>query len=449
MKRMLGLIIVPEMLGLWTVETGVCCGSFYLALHSAAAFAAPGEPLRAGLGGGLDMAAADALLLALTVGLVGAALGLYRPAILRHGRHVLAAVAVCAAASLPAVWLTAQALRMDLSPSWFGVRLGWLAAFMAWALLLLATRLVYLLAWRLDLMVRRIAIIGAPQTVAQLVETIGGLRPATFLVQTVAAAPPSGRLELPEKLWGVVFAGAAAPIELPHRVRRFDAATFCEDQLGRIDIEAAADAGAADLAFTAPASRLAAAVRRCLDILVALLLLLLSAPVLLIVAVLIRAESPGPVIYRQERVGLDGSRFTLFKFRSMHEDAEQAGPSWAAPADPRTTAFGALIRRLRIDELPQLVNILRGEMSMVGPRPERPHFVAQLASTIPLYQQRCRVKPGLTGWAQINYPYGASVADARAKLSYDLYYIKHRSLGFDLMILLATVRVILFQEGSR
>jgi lipopolysaccharide/colanic/teichoic acid biosynthesis glycosyltransferase len=133
----------------------------------------------------------------------------------------------------------------------------------------------------------------------------------------------------------------------------------------------------------------------------------------------------------------------------MYIDAEAKGPAWAARHDPRVTPWGRVMRRTRIDELPQLLNVLRGEMSLVGPRPERPHFVAQLNSAIPFHEDRTRVKPGITGWAQVNYPYGASVEDARQKLSYDLYYVKHRNLLLDLTILMATVRVILFQEGAR
>jgi lipopolysaccharide/colanic/teichoic acid biosynthesis glycosyltransferase len=155
------------------------------------------------------------------------------------------------------------------------------------------------------------------------------------------------------------------------------------------------------------------------------------------------------VLYRQERVGLHGRPFTILKFRSMHADAEARGPVWAAQRDPRVTRVGAFIRLARIDELPQLLNILRGEMSFIGPRPERPHFAAQLEQTVPLYRNRTLVKPGLTGWAQVNYPYAASVEDARAKLSYDLYYIKHRSLQLDLLILAATVPVVLFGRGAR
>jgi lipopolysaccharide/colanic/teichoic acid biosynthesis glycosyltransferase len=146
---------------------------------------------------------------------------------------------------------------------------------------------------------------------------------------------------------------------------------------------------------------------------------------------------------------LFGQSFTLLKFRSMRTDAEAGGPVWAAQRDPRITRVGAFIRRTRIDELPQLLNVLRGEMRLVGPRPERPHFVKQLEAAIPFYADRAYVKPGLTGWAQINYPYGASIEDGRMKLSYDLYYVKHRSLLLDMLILLSTVRVILFQEGAR
>jgi exopolysaccharide biosynthesis polyprenyl glycosylphosphotransferase len=186
-----------------------------------------------------------------------------------------------------------------------------------------------------------------------------------------------------------------------------------------------------------------------MDLAIAVPLLLLSSPILLITALLIRLESPGPVIYRQERVGLDGRSFTILKFRSMRADAERAGPTWAAKSDSRVTRIGGFIRKVRIDELPQLMNILRGDMSVVGPRPERPHFVAQLSREIPVFAERARVKPGLTGWAQINYPYGSSIEDARNKLSFDLYYIKHRSLLFNLVILFATIRVILFQEGAR
>jgi exopolysaccharide biosynthesis polyprenyl glycosylphosphotransferase len=190
--------------------------------------------------------------------------------------------------------------------------------------------------------------------------------------------------------------------------------------------------------------------KRVLDILTATALLFLTLPLMLLVALLIRLDSRGPALYRQERVGLGGQAFTLYKFRSMCEDAETAGqPRWAAAADPRVTRVGRFIRYTRIDELPQLLNVLRGDMSMVGPRPERPYFVEMLAAAIPLYAARHWVKPGITGWAQVNAPYGASVEGAREKLSYDLYYIKRRGILLDMLILLRTLRVVFLQEGAR
>ena len=190
-------------------------------------------------------------------------------------------------------------------------------------------------------------------------------------------------------------------------------------------------------------------VRRGRDVALSLLLLFVTLPLLLIVACLIKLESPGPVLYRQERVGLRGRGFSLWKFRSMRIDAEKSGPVWAARHDPRVTRVGAFIRAHRIDELPQLVNVLRGEMSLVGPRPERPIFVEQLTEVIPGFAARSGVLPGLTGWAQVNYPYGASVEDARIKLDHDLYYIRERSLLLDLRILLRTVGVVLCRTGAR
>ena len=166
-------------------------------------------------------------------------------------------------------------------------------------------------------------------------------------------------------------------------------------------------------------------------------------------AILIKLESPGAVIYRQERVGRAGRPFTVLKFRSMRNDAEKDGIArWASVGDPRVTRIGRLIRRTRIDELPQLLNVLRGEMSFVGPRPERPNFVGQLKEQIPFYDLRHSVKPGVTGWAQVRYSYGASVEEARTKLQFDLYYVKNHSLFLDVLILFETVRVIMFREGA-
>jgi sugar transferase (PEP-CTERM system associated) len=192
------------------------------------------------------------------------------------------------------------------------------------------------------------------------------------------------------------------------------------------------------------------AVKRVFDVSVALITLVLVLPLLVLSIVAIKVEGGGGILYRQERVGLRGRNFMLFKLRSMTENAERDGaPVWAAKSDPRVTRVGWIIRKLRIDELPQLYNVLRGDMSFVGPRPERPYFVDNLAKNIPFYSERHSMKPGITGWAQVNYPYGASLDDAKHKLSYDLYYLKNRGLFLDLIILIRTFRVVLWPEGAR
>jgi sugar transferase (PEP-CTERM system associated) len=189
-------------------------------------------------------------------------------------------------------------------------------------------------------------------------------------------------------------------------------------------------------------------VKRLTGITISIFGLGVTAPVMLVVAALIRLESPGTIFFKQERVGQDGKVFTLYKFRSMRTDAEKDGrPVWAGENDPRVTRVGALIRKTRIDEIPQLWNVLKGDMAIVGPRPERPYFVERLREVIPYYDQRHTVKPGITGWAQVRYPYGASVQDAVEKLQYDLFYIKHMSLLFDLSILFETIKVIIFGRG--
>jgi len=191
-------------------------------------------------------------------------------------------------------------------------------------------------------------------------------------------------------------------------------------------------------------------VKRVFDLMAASVLLVLTLPVMAIAALAILLESGRPLIFRQDRVGLGGKEFTVFKFRSMRTDAERDGvPRWATTGDPRITRVGKFIRRTRIDELPQLFNVLRGEMSFVGPRPERAYFVEQLSEKIPFYGARHTVKPGLTGWAQVRYSYGASVEDAVKKLQFDLYYVKNHTLFLDIVILLKTIRVVLKGEGAR
>ena len=188
--------------------------------------------------------------------------------------------------------------------------------------------------------------------------------------------------------------------------------------------------------------------KRVLDIVCASLMILVTAPLLLLIAIGIKLDSPGPVIFSQERTGLHGGKFTLYKFRSMNIDAEsKSGPAWASQFDDRVTRFGRLLRKFRLDEIPQAFNVLRGDMSFAGPRPERPYFVDMLRERIPYYGLRHYVKPGITGWAQVTYPYGASVEDAIEKLQYDLYYIKHMSFRQDLLVLLKTFKVVLFGRG--
>ena len=191
-------------------------------------------------------------------------------------------------------------------------------------------------------------------------------------------------------------------------------------------------------------------VKRTTDIVLSSAALLIAGPVMLLVAAFVRLTSPGPALYSQERVGKDGAVFTIFKFRSMRKDAEAGtGAVWAqAGGDPRVTSFGRFLRRSRLDELPQLWNVLKGEMSVVGPRPERPEFIAELTKQIPFYGQRHVVRPGLTGWAQVRHHYGASVEDSLQKLQYDLFYIKNMSSAFDLFIVFETVKTVLVRAGS-
>lgn len=190
-------------------------------------------------------------------------------------------------------------------------------------------------------------------------------------------------------------------------------------------------------------------IKRAIDLLASLFGLLVFLPLCLIIALAIKLDSRGPVFYRQERVGQDGRLFSLIKFRSMTVDAEKDGPVWAVVNDQRVTFVGRWLRKLRLDEITQLINVIRGEMSIVGPRPERPFFVKKLEKEVPFYSHRHAVKPGITGWAQILYPYGASREEAQEKLKYDLYYIKHMSPIMDLRIISETAKIVLLSRGSR
>jgi sugar transferase (PEP-CTERM system associated) len=231
-------------------------------------------------------------------------------------------------------------------------------------------------------------------------------------------------------------------------VRVEDAATTYERITGKILVD---DLKPSWLIFSDGfhASRVTRVLKRTFDLVLAIVGFVPAAPLMLLTALAVKLDSRGPALYRQERVGENGRVFTLCKFRSMRIDAEQGTPIWAKDKDDRVTRVGRFIRLTRLDELPQLWNVLRGDMSFVGPRPERPFFVEQLAAVIPFYMARHAVKPGVTGWAQVKYRYGSSIEDALEKLRYDLYYIKHLSLVFDFTILVDTVKVIVSGKGAK
>ena len=333
----------------------------------------------------------------------------------------------------------------------------------------LFTRLV-----SLDGLRRRVVVLGAGARAAKLreisLEKHASFRVARFVqMSTAAPAVPdplqradAGALRELVDLHGadeVVLAMEERRGSLPvadllqvklSGVRVSDMSTFLERETGRVDLSSVSPSWLIFSDGFLGAQQGALILKRTTDIAAAALLLFAASPILLVTAALVKWTSPGPVFYRQQRVGAFGKLFDVIKFRSMREDAEGDGqPKWAQAADPRVTWVGRIIRMSRIDEIPQIINVLRGDMSFVGPRPERPFFVRELANEIPFYNERHVVKPGITGWAQLNYPYGASIDDARQKLEYDLYYVKNYSPFLDLLILIQTVRVILWRDGVR
>jgi sugar transferase (PEP-CTERM system associated) len=363
------------------------------------------------------------------------------------------------------------ASRVDRYSVWF------LKTTFVWMSCVLATRVVFLRFSDTNIFRRRIVILGTGARAARIAELV--LRDDNrYFVPTAfvhacgdTAQVPGAALDLDGTTDEYALAKCARatgarevvvatddrrgmPVgQLLHckiaGVNVVDYLTFWERENGKVDIDALQPSW---LIYSDGFRQgvVVDAVKRLLDVSVSVALLIFALPLMLMAAAATRLESSGPVLYRQERTGRNGRPFVLLKFRSMTVDAERDGaPRWAASADPRVTRVGAILRKFRIDELPQLLNVLRGDMSFVGPRPERPYFVDQLARNIPFYGERHSVKPGITGWAQVNYPYGASLDDARQKLAYDLYYVKNRTLFLDLVILVQTVRVILFTEGAR
>ncbi|MEP3227294.1 MAG: TIGR03013 family XrtA/PEP-CTERM system glycosyltransferase [Parasphingorhabdus sp.] len=229
-----------------------------------------------------------------------------------------------------------------------------------------------------------------------------------------------------------------------------DMSSFLERETGRVDLDSVNPSWFIFSDGFSSGRRISTAFKRSFDIFLSLALLVFTGPIILIFALLIVLESRGGAFFKQERVGLYGQKFNILKLRSMRADAEAGGKAmWASENDPRITRIGNFIRKVRIDELPQAWSVLKGEMSFVGPRPERPEFVDDLQTKMPFYAERHMVKPGITGWAQINYPYGASIEDSRHKLEYDLYYAKNYTPFLDILILLQTIRVVLWPEGAR
>ena len=228
-----------------------------------------------------------------------------------------------------------------------------------------------------------------------------------------------------------------------------DFSSFMERETGRVDLDTLNPSWLIFSDGFSSGRMVSSFLKRIFDIAASGLLLLLTFPLILLFALLVKADSSGPAFFRQKRVGLYGVPFDVIKLRSMRTDAEKDGAKWAQKDDPRVTRLGKFIRKVRIDELPQTWSVLKGHMSFVGPRPEVPAFVDDLEEKLPFYAERHMVKPGITGWAQINYPYGASVEDARAKLEYDLYYAKNYTPFLDILILLHTLRVVIWPEGAR
>jgi exopolysaccharide biosynthesis polyprenyl glycosylphosphotransferase len=395
--------------------------------------------------GGVALAA----VLALVIGGIAVTVGLYRPEVCLDRKRLLLATGIAAVLSLIGLLFVGGGTRN-------GNTLYIAQAIAAWLAVLALIRLAYGFAISRRSLTRRVLLIGDPDPLGALRARLRSRRGRLFDPVVHRGRTASWPLLRQQGIWSVVVVsepeGAAAEALLDCKLRGtriFSGAAFQENYLGRIDLDALT-ANDLLLGGNFGASRIAAVAKRLCDIVIATGMLVVMLPLMALTALAVKIESPGPVFYRQQRVGQFDTTFTLFKFRSMTADAEASGsPRWAQKEDPRITRVGHFIRATRIDELPQLANVIRGEMSMVGPRPERPHFVEQLARAIPFYRQRAYVKPGLTGWAQVNFPYGASVEDAREKLAYDLYYVKNRTIMLDLIILASTIRVVLFREGAR
>jgi sugar transferase (PEP-CTERM system associated) len=470
MLRIFGHFIpVPAVL-LGAAEVLLVAGALY--------FVAPPVFPQELLHAGLHMAQAQfSLGLSILAGLSMTAVGLYNYDVFLDSRIMAIKILMAVTLVAPAAALIALVFDKAMSPA---AGAGWSLLFVkatfVWMTCVLATRIGFLRVSNSDLFWRSVVVVGTGVRASRIAELVDRGTNRYFVPKAFVHAcgdlrlVMGGPLDLDRTEDDRALARYANQIgarevvvatderrgmpvgQLLHcklvGINVVDYQTFWERENSRIDIEALQPSWLiySDGFRVSPFSN---AVKRAFDIVVALGLLVCALPVMAVTAIAVRLESPGPALYRQERVGFGGASFKILKFRSMRDDAERDGIRWAANGDSRVTRVGNIIRKFRIDELPQLFNVLRGDMSFVGPRPERPFFVDQLAKAIPFYGERHSVKPGITGWAQVNYPYGASIEDAKQKLAYDLYYVKNHTVFLDLVILVHTVRVILFSEGAR
>jgi sugar transferase (PEP-CTERM system associated) len=479
MLRLFGHFVPVKMLALGVLELLVLGASLYYLLSTGIHSPQILGQLRGQLG-------QFSFLFAGVAGVAMLAMGLYDSSVIADYRGMAVKVLVALALVVPANIACTAIFHKELYESANASTYWSIKAPLVWLAVILFTRVAFGFANQQEFMKRRVFVLGAGMRAAMIRQMVangtnhyftiaGSFDPGAGIsrrdeargARQQPATPPAPPAPRGAADWlEVVRRSRASEIVVALEDQRglpvsqllmckidgihvVDYQTFWERETGRLDLD---ELRPSWLIFGKGFTRgiVSDALKRLFDVTVSATVLTLTLPITLVTAILVKFESPGPVLYRQERVGVHGRPFMVLKFRSMRQDAENAGaPQWAQLRDPRVTRVGAIMRKTRIDELPQLFNVLRGDMSFVGPRPERPFFVDQLADAIPFYRERHCVKPGITGWAQINYPYGASLEDARQKLSYDLYYVKNRSLFLDFVILLSTVRVILLQEGAR
>ena len=456
MLRLFGHFIQIKMLGLLILEMAVLGGTVYYLLSTGIHSPQMLKGLRGQLG-------QFSFLFSAVVGIAMVSMGLYSRSAMSDYRTLTIKILIALALVVPANIVGTSLFHEELYESANANTYWWIKAPVVWLVVILLTRILFSVANRREFMKHRIFVLGAGARAAAVRQMAFHGSNETFVVagmfDPAATADERDWLEVVRRAHASeIVVALDDPLPLPvsqllrcrvEGIHVIDYQTFCERETGRLDLN---ELKPSWLIFGPGFARGIGTdlIKRFFDVFVSSVFLLFTLPFTLLACIAIKLESPGPILYQQERVGLHGRPFMVMKLRSMRQDAETGGsPQWAQVRDPRVTRVGAFIRLTRIDELPQLVNVLRGDMSFVGPRPERPFFVDQLTRDIPFYAERHCVKPGITGWAQVNYPYGASLEDSRQKLSYDLYYVKNHSLFLDFIILLSTVRVILMQQGAR